>query len=75
MSDPSGTVVGVGTLGLWSHDSITASGVTIYPCDMSFTIRNVPQGARYGFAINGVPGTIWESSVRGTVSLTVSNSG
>jgi hypothetical protein len=35
--------------------------------------RPFPQEARYGFAINGVPGTIWESSVSGTIGLSVSS--
>jgi hypothetical protein len=74
VTDPSGTVIGTGTLGLWNHDSTTVSGATIYPCDMPFTIKDVPHEARYGFAINGVPGTIWETSINGAVSLTVSSS-
>jgi hypothetical protein len=74
VSSPSGTVIGTGTLGTWNPDSSAVSGTTIYRCDMPFTIKNVPQEARYGFAINGVPGTIWETSVSGTVSLSVSSS-
>jgi hypothetical protein len=35
--------------------------------------RLFPQEARYGFAINGVPGTIWASSVSGTIGLGVSS--
>ena len=56
VSSPSGTVIGTGTLGAWNPDNATVSGTTIYRCDMPFTIKNVPQEARYGFAINGVPG-------------------
>jgi hypothetical protein len=73
VTDPSGAVIGTGTLGLWNHDSTTVSGTTIYPCDMPFTIKDQPHEARYGFAINGVPGTIWETSVR-SVSLAISSS-
>jgi hypothetical protein len=74
VSSPSGTVIGTGTLGVWNPNNTTVSGTTIYTCDMPFTIKNIPQETRYGFAINGVPGTIWESSVTGTVSLAVGGS-
>lgn len=74
VTDPSGKVIGTGALGIWTDASVTASGVTIYPCDMPFTIKNVPPEQHYGFSINGVPGTIWETSVSGSVNLSVSGS-
>jgi hypothetical protein len=42
VTDPSGKVIGTGTLGLRNHDSSSVSGTTIFPCDMPFTIGNVP---------------------------------
>jgi hypothetical protein len=48
--------------------------VTVYSCAMPFTIKGVPNETRYGFQVNGVPGTIWETSVN-SVSLNISNSG
>lgn len=76
VSSPSGQVIGTSALGIWADSSVTTSGVTIYLCDMPFTIKNVPSEQRYGFSINGVPGTIWETSISGSVNLSVnSNSG
>jgi hypothetical protein len=64
VTDSSGKVLGVGTLGAWSAATRTVSGVTIYPCTMPFTITVVTAGEpRYGFAISGVPGTQWETGV------------
>jgi hypothetical protein len=74
ITSPSGQVIGTGTLGLWADSSVTASGVTVYQCDMPFIIKNVPSESRYGFSVNGVPGTIWETSVSGPVNLSI-NSG
>ena len=74
VTDPSGKVIGTGTLGVWADSSVTTSGLTVYLCDMPFTIKNVPSEQRYGFSINGVPGTIWETSVSGPVNLSVSGS-
>lgn len=69
--DPSGKVIGTGTLGRWVDTSVTARGLKVYQCDMPFTISNVPSEQRYGFAINGVPGTMWETTVSGPVHLSV----
>lgn len=74
VADPSGKVLGSATLGLWTHQHITTSGITAYQCDMPFTIKNVPHEARYGFAINGVPGKIWMTNVSQGVTLSVSGS-
>lgn len=71
ITSPSGQVIGTGTLGVWADSSVTASGVTAYQCDMPFTIKNVPSEARYGFSVNGIPGTIWETSVSGPVNLSI----
>lgn len=71
VTDSSGKVIGTGELGLWKHDHSSIGGTTIYQCDMPFMIKDVPSEPRYGFQINGVPGTIWESST--TVSLDVSS--
>ena len=64
ITDPSGKVIGNADLGPWSHRTIRTAGLTLYPCDMSFVIRNVPSEPRYGFKINGVPGTIWFTSLK-----------
>lgn len=72
VTDPSGKVIGTGTLGQWADTTVTAQGLKVYPCNMPFTISNVPSEQRYGFAINGVPGTMWETSVSGLVHLSVS---
>lgn len=74
VTSPSGTVIGTATLGLWNRDTMSAAGNTVYRCDMPFIMKDVPKETRYGFAINGVPGTIWESSVTGTLSLAVGSS-
>lgn len=74
VTDPSGNVIGTGTLGQWADTSMTAQGLKVYACDMPFTISNVPSEQRYGFAINGVPGTMWETSVSGPVHLSVKGS-
>jgi hypothetical protein len=71
VTDPSGKVIGTGTLGLWSHRTATASGLTMYPCLMSFTIKAVPAESRYGFEINNVPGKIWVTNVSKLVTLEV----
>lgn len=65
VTDSSGKVLGVGTLGAWSSATASVSGTTIYPCTMPFTITGVTAGeVRYGFAISGVPGTQWETNVK-----------
>jgi hypothetical protein len=65
ITDSSVKVLGTGTLGAWSNTTMTVSGTTIYTCTMPFTITDVTAGEpRYGFAISGVPGTQWESSVK-----------
>jgi hypothetical protein len=69
VTDPSGKVIGTGTLGAWSHATTTASGVTMYPCWMPFTITGTPTEPRYGFAINNVPGKIWVTKVNQLVTL------
>jgi hypothetical protein len=53
------------------HQHVTTSGITAYQCDMPFVIKNVPHEARYGFAINGVPGKIWMTNVSQGVTLSV----
>ncbi len=63
VTGPGGTVIGTATLGLWSPSSIVVSGAKVYSCAMPFTIKGVPSQARYGFQVNGVPGTIWKTSV------------
>jgi hypothetical protein len=74
VTDPSGKVIGTGTLGRWVDTSVTAQGLKVYRCDMPFTISSVPSEQRYGFAISGVPGTMWETSVSGPVHLSVRGS-
>ena len=71
VTSPSGQVIGTGTLGLWSHSSVTASGLTVYLCDMRFTIKSVPAEQRYGFSVDGESGTIWETNVTKPVSLSI----
>jgi hypothetical protein len=63
VTGPDGTVIGTATLGLWSPASIAVSRTRGYSCAMPFTIKDVPSQVRYGFRVNGVPGTIWETSV------------
>ncbi len=63
VTDSGGTVIGTATLGLWSPAGIVESGTTVYSCAMPFIIKSVPSEARYGFQVNGVLGTIWETSV------------
>jgi hypothetical protein len=75
VSDPDGKVIGTATLGTWSHKTATASGLTMYPCLMPFTIRDVAAEQRYGFGINDVPGKIWVSNVSKPVFLQVGSSG
>lgn len=72
VTDPSGKVIGTGTLGFWSNANTTVSGTTVYPCEMPFTIQGVSSEPRYGFHIDGVPGTIWETTIS-HVSLDVSS--
>jgi hypothetical protein len=72
VTDPSGKVIGTGTLGRWLDTTVTAHGLKVYQCNMPFTISNVPSEQRYGFLIKGVPGTMWEASVSGPVHLSVS---
>ena len=71
VSNPGGAVIGSATLGTWSPMTATADGVTMYACDMPFTIKNIPAESRYGFKINNVPGEIWVTSVRQSVTLEV----
>ena len=63
VTGPGGTVIGTATLGLWLPASTVVSGTRVYSCAMPFTIKSVPSQARYGFQVNGVPGTIWKTSV------------
>ncbi len=56
VTDPSGKVIGTGTLGAWSHEHMKIGGTTVYSCIMPFTISGVSTQSRYGFRINGVPG-------------------
>jgi hypothetical protein len=72
VTDPSGKVIGNAGLSLWSHQTIRTDGLTLYPCDMPFVIKNVPNEPRYGFKINGVPGVIWFTSLK-HVALSVGN--
>lgn len=74
VTDPSGKVIGSGTLGMPSNTHSQVGGTTTYTCDMPFTIKNVPHESRYGFQINGVPGTIWNTNVN-NVALSVSSGG
>jgi hypothetical protein len=71
VTDPNGKVIGTGTLRIWSHIRATADGVTMYGCDMPFTIKGVPAEQRYGFEINNAPGKIWVSNVNQPVTLDV----
>lgn len=74
VTDPSGKVIGNATLGVWSAASVRVQGLTVYPCFMSFTMKQVPSEQRYGFAISGVPGKTWINNAGKTVTLAV-NSG
>lgn len=74
VTDPSGKVIGTGTLGTWSHARTTTAGVTTYTCAMPFTITSVPHEPSYGFQIANVPGTIWVTNVIKPVSLNLSKS-
>ena len=71
VTDPSGKVIGTATLGLWSHATISQSGLTLYTCNMPFTMKAVPAEQRYGFEINNVPGKIWVNKVSKLVTLAV----
>lgn len=71
VTDPSGKVIGTGTLGPWSHQTVEVSGLTFYPCEMPFTVTGLPSESRYGFSVNGVNGTIWETDLS-NVNLNVS---
>ena len=71
VTDPGGKVVGSGTLGTWTRTHVSADAVTGFACDMPFTMTGVPAEQRYGFRINGVPGTIWMTSVSRLVTLSV----
>jgi hypothetical protein len=65
VTDSAGKVLGTGTLGAWSATTVAVSGTTIYPCTMPFTVTGVTAGEpRYGFAVSGVPGTQWETSLK-----------
>ena len=75
VTDPSGKVIGTGTLGLWSHASVKISGTTVYSCDMPFTIKDISAEPRYGFAINNVPGKIWVTDINKEVTLNVGGGG
>lgn len=70
VTDPSGKVIGTGTLGQWNRDTGKASGVTAYRCDMPFTVSGVPAEPRYGLQVAGVTGTSWVTSASSPVSLT-----
>ena len=72
VTDPGGKVIGNASLGLWSHATISQSGLTLYTCNMPFTMKDVPAEPRYGFVINNVPGKIWITNVSSLVSLVVS---
>jgi hypothetical protein len=41
-----------GKFRLWSHSTLSTSGLTVY---LSITIKDVPAEPRYGFQISGVP--------------------
>lgn len=71
VTNPSGKVIGSATLGTWSHRTVTADGLTMYPCWMPFTMKNVAAEQRYGFKINNVPGEIWVNNVSKIVTLDV----
>lgn len=71
--DPSGKVIATATLGTWQHDHATYQGITDYGCHMPFTMTGVPSEPRYGFQVQGVPGTSWVTNAT-DVSLTVSQS-
>ena len=64
VNDPSGKVIGTGTLGTWRTGTTSAGGLTLYTCTMPFTISSVPSEPRYGFSITGVPGTTWVTNVQ-----------
>jgi len=74
VTDPSGKVIGTGTLGVWSHATTRTGGVKTYTCTMPFTINSVPHEAGYGFQIGHLPGTIWLTRVNKRVSLNLSKS-
>lgn len=74
VADPSGKVIGTGTLGTWSRASVKASGLTLYTCAMPFTITGVPPEPRYGFSVNGITGTIWKTSLT-NIALSAASAG
>lgn len=63
VKDPSGKVLGVGSLGPWSQQSTTVSGLVMYSCAMPFTITGLPKESVYGFSVNGVSGIDWETDI------------
>jgi len=69
ITSPSGTVISTATLGTLIHAANPSGHFT---CTLPFTATKVPQETRYGFTINGVPGTIWMTNISGTVQLNVS---
>jgi hypothetical protein len=70
VTDPSGKVIGTAALGYWTGQTVAVSGLTLWTCPEPFTMKDVPSEPRYGFHINGAPGTIWETSVN-NVALNV----
>ena len=69
VTDPSGKVIGTGTLGQWNRDTVNAGGVKVYRCDMPFTVSGVPAQQRYGFQVGGAGAVTWETDVSGDVSI------
>lgn len=69
VTDPSGKVIGTGTLGQWNRDTVNVAGTTVYRCDMPFTVTGVPPQQRYGFQATGSSAVTWETSVSGPVGI------
>lgn len=69
--DSSGKVIGTGVLGPWSHQTVKVASLTLYECTMPFTVSGLPSESEYGFTVNGVPGTLWETNLN-NVNLKVS---
>lgn len=69
VTDPSGKVIGTGTLGQWRRDTANVSGVTVYRCDMPFTVAGVPPQQRYGIQAAGSSRVTWVTDVSGPVSI------
>jgi hypothetical protein len=74
VTDPSGKVIGSGSLGDWSRATTRVRGVPVpvYTCRMPFTITGVPHEQSYGFQFSDFPGTIWVTKVSKPVLVNLS---